>query len=90
MIEGKLFNFAVIGDDRFSVSPGGGIADLTLRNITYTGKGMSGASTIQGYDQARGVRGVTLDNVRIGGTKLGGPDPELLMVGPYTTGVRFR
>jgi hypothetical protein len=90
MVEGKLFNFAVIGDDRFSMSPGAGIAGLTLRNIAYTGKGAAGPSTIQGYDQPRGVSGVTLDNVRIGGKKLGGPDPRLLMIGPYTSDIRFR
>jgi hypothetical protein len=90
MVEGKLFNFAVIGDDRFSMSPGAGIAGLTLRNIAYTGKGAAGPSTIQGYDQPRGVSGVTLDNVRIGGKKLGGPDPRLLMIGPFTSDIRFR
>jgi hypothetical protein len=90
MIEGKLFNFAVIGDDRFSLSPGGGIADVTLRNVAYSGKGVAGPSIIQGYDAARGVRGITLDNVRVGGKRLTGPDPALLQVGPYATGIRFR
>nr|WP_229261913.1 glycosyl hydrolase family 28 protein [Duganella guangzhouensis] len=90
MIEGKLFNFAVIGDDRFSLSPGGGIANLTLRNISFTGKGVYGPSVIQGYDQARGVRGVTLENVRIGQRKLTAPDAELLQVGPHATDIRFK
>ena len=90
MIEGKLFNFAVIGDDRFSQSPGGGIADITLRNVTYSGRGVANPSTILGYDQARGVRGVTLENVRIGGRKLDRPDPALLQVGPHATDIRFR
>jgi hypothetical protein len=90
MIEGKLFNFAVIGDDRFSLSPGGGIAGITLRNVSYSGKGVAGPSTILGYDDARAVRGITLDNVRIGGRKLTGPDPDLLQVGPHATDIRFR
>jgi hypothetical protein len=90
MVEGKLFNFAVIGDDRFSMSPGGGISNLTLRNITYTGRGVAGPSVIQGYDAARAVRGVMLENVRIGGKKLSGPDPQLLQVGPHATGIQFR
>jgi hypothetical protein len=90
MIEGKLFNFAVIGDDRFSLSPGGGIAGVTLRNVSYSGKGVAGPSTILGYDEARAVRGITLDNVRIGGRKLTGPDPDLLQVGPHATDIRFR
>jgi hypothetical protein len=90
MIEGKLFNFAVIGDDRFSMSPGGGIADVTLRNISYTGKGVANPSTVLGYDEARAVRGLTLENVRIGGKKLTAPSPDLLLVGPHATGIRFQ
>jgi hypothetical protein len=90
MIEGKLFNFAVIGDDRFSLSPGGGIENLTLRNISYSGKGVYGPSVIRGYDQARGVRGVTLDQVRVGGKELTGPSPELLHIGPHATDIHYR
>jgi hypothetical protein len=90
MIEGKLFNFAVIGDDRFSLSPGGGIADVTLRNIDYTGKGVANPSTVMGYDEARGVRGLTLENVRIGGEKLTAPSPDLLLIGPHASGIQFR
>ena len=90
IIEGKLFNFAVIDDDRFSPSPGGGIADVTLRNVTYSGKGVTGPSTILGHDDARGMCGVTLQNVRVGGKRLTGPDPSLLQVGPYATDIRFR
>jgi hypothetical protein len=90
MIEGKLFNFAVIGDDRFSASPGGGIEDVVLRNVSYTGKGVAGPSRIVGYDAARAVRGVTLDNVRIAGKKLTGPSADLLLIGPHASGVNFR
>jgi hypothetical protein len=90
MIEGKLFNFAVIGDDRFSQSPGGGIQDVTLRNVSYTGKGVSGPSVIQGYDAARPVRGIALENVRIGGKKLLRPESDLLRIGPYSDDVWFR
>lgn len=89
IIEGKLFNFAVIGDDRFSMSPGGGIADITLRNVSYSGKGVAGPSLIQGYDRKRGVVGVRLQNVRIGGRKLSGPEPATLQVGPYASDIRF-
>jgi hypothetical protein len=89
MVEGKLFNFAVIGDDRFSKSPGGGIADVTLRNVSYTGKGVYGPSMIHGYDQARAVRGITLDNVRVGDRILDGTQPDLLQVGPHASGIRF-
>lgn len=90
MIEGKLFNFAVIGDDRFSLSPGGGISNLTLRNISYTGKGVYGPSVIQGYDATRGVRGITLENVRIGQEKLTGPNLQLLQIGPHVEGISFK
>jgi hypothetical protein len=90
MIEGKQYNFAVIGDDLFSLSPGGGIDGITLRRVTYTGKGTAGPSVITGYDAARGVHNVTLDDVRIGGRKLLGPSPDLLHIGPHSDGIRFR
>lgn len=90
IIEGKLFNFAVIGDDRFSASPGGGIDGVTLRDIDFSGKGVVGPSWILGYDAARMVRNVILENVRIGGKKLVGPDPEQLRIGPHTSGIVFR
>lgn len=89
MVEGKLFNFAVIGDDRFSKSPGGGIANVTLRNVSYTGKGVFGPSIIQGYDQARAVQGVRLENVRVGGQLLDGTQPDLLQIGAHARGVEF-
>jgi hypothetical protein len=90
IIEGKLFNFAVIGDDRFSLSPGGGIDNVTLRRVSYTGKGTAGPSVVAGYDAARGVRGILLDDVRVKGRKLLGPSPDLLRVGPHAEAVRFR
>lgn len=89
IIEGKLFNFAVIGDDRFSKSPGGGIDNVTLRNVSYTGKGVYSPSTIDGYDKRRGVRGVTLDNVRVGDRLLDGTQPDLLTIGEHATDIRF-
>jgi hypothetical protein len=89
MVESKLFNFAVIGDDRFSKSPGGGIANVTLRNVSDTGKGVFGPSIIQGYDQARSVQGVKLEHVRVGDRLLDGTQPDLLQVGPHAGGVEF-
>ncbi|MTV36055.1 glycosyl hydrolase family 28 protein [Duganella radicis] len=90
MIEGKLFNFAVIGDDRFSESPGGGIENVTLRNITFTGKGVFGPSWIAGYDESRMVRGITLDNVHIGGKKIHRMDPGQVELGPHVADVVIR
>lgn len=90
IIEGRLFNFAVIGDDRYSQAPGGGIEDVVLHNISFSGKGAVSPSVLQGFDAARGVKGVVFSNVRIGGKRLLKPSPELLEVGPHVRETSFR
>ena len=90
IIEGRLFNFAVIGDDRYSQAPGGGIEDIVLHNVTFSGLGVVSPSLLQGFDADRGVKGIVFSNVRIGGKKLLGPKPDLLEIGPFVSGIAYR
>jgi hypothetical protein len=90
IIEGKLFNFSVIGDDRYSQAPGRGIENIVLKNVSYTGNGIAGPSLLQGFDGARGISGVTLDNVTIAGKRMTGPSRDWLRIGPHVNGIRYK
>jgi hypothetical protein len=90
IIEGRLFNFAVIGDDRYSQAPGGGIENIVLHNISFSGQGAVSPSLLQGFDTERGVKGIVFSNVRIGGKKLLGPARDLLEIGPFVSDVTYR
>jgi hypothetical protein len=88
--EGKLFNFHIAYTAKYNTSPGRGIENITLRNIAYTGKGSPSASLIAGHGQDRMVRNVLIDNVTVGGKKLTGPHQDLLEIGKFVEGVRFK
>jgi hypothetical protein len=88
--EGKLFNLHIAYTPKYNTSPGRGIENITLRNISYTGHGSPSASVIYGYDATRKVRNIVIDNVTVGGRKLKGPEANLLDIGPHVEGVQFK
>ena len=88
--EGKLFNLHIAYTPKYNTSPGRGIENVTLRNISYTGKGSPSASVIYGYDPGRQVRNIVIDNVTVAGKRLTGAAPNLLDIGPHASGVTFR
>lgn len=88
--EGKLFQFRVAFDKKYNTSPGRGIQNVLLRNVSYSGEGMPSASLIAGYDGQRGIDGLLLDNVTIGGRKIDLRDPGVVQVGPFVTNLRAK
>ncbi len=88
--EGKLFNLHIAYTPKYNTSPGRGIRDVTLRNISFSGKGSPSASVIAGYDAGRTVQHIVIDNVMVGGKRLTGAAPNLLDIGPYTGAVTFK
>jgi hypothetical protein len=88
--EGKLFNFHIAYAPEYNTSPGHGIENITLRNVSFSGNGSPGASVIYGYDQQRQVRNIVLDNVTVGGTRLTGPERNVLDIGSYVDGVSYK
>jgi hypothetical protein len=88
--EGKLFNFHIANTAKYNTSPGRGIENITLRNVSYSGRGAPGASRISGYDAGRRVRNIVLDNVTIGGKRIAGPERNVLDIGPYVDGVSYK
>jgi hypothetical protein len=88
--EGKLFNLHIAYTAKYNTSPGRGIENITLRNIHFSGKGSPSASLIAGYGPDRKVSNVLIDNVTMGGKRLAGPDQDLLEIGKFVEGVRYK
>ena len=88
--EGKLFNLHIAYTPKYNTSPGRGIENILLKNISFTGEGAPSASVMYGYDAQRKVRNIVIDNVTVGGRKLTAPDINALDIGPFVEGVSFK
>lgn len=62
--EGRLFHLNIRFNKKYDKAPGGGIEDVTFRNITYDGVGEN-PSLIKGIDSNRKVKNVLFENVII-------------------------
>lgn len=62
--EGRLFHLNIRFNKKYDKAPGGGIEDITFRNITYDGVGEN-PSLIKGIDSNRKVKNVLFENVMI-------------------------
>jgi hypothetical protein len=94
--EGRLFNI-VAGQTRVTISsaqantkPGRGIEGVTLRNISFDGKGMPGQSIIQGMAPGTEIKDIRIENLRIGGKRVASKEAAEIDVGPYVTGFSIR
>ena len=67
--KGQLVNLRVMYNKKYNTAPGKGIEDVLFRDITYTGA-HAGLSIIAGYDDARAIRNITFENLRINGVLL--------------------
>jgi len=81
--EGMLFNFHVLYNPKYSHAPGGGIENVTVRNVRFKG-GDINRSLIAGFGADRGVRDVIIDNVTVAGARLKRSDID---VGPFVGGL---
>ncbi|MEO7579759.1 MAG: hypothetical protein ABIT83_19275, partial [Massilia sp.] len=88
--EGKLFNFHIANTAKYNTSPGRGIENVTLRNVSFSGNGSPSASVVYGYDQARTISNIVFDNVTVGGKRITKAEPNLLDIGPHVSGVVFK
>jgi hypothetical protein len=88
--EGKLFNLHIAYTPKYNTSPGRGIENILLKNISFTGEGAPSASVMYGYDAQHKVRSIVIDNVTVGGRKLTAPEINLLDIGQFVEGVSFK
>jgi hypothetical protein len=69
--EGRLVNLQVMFSPKYNKEPGGGVSDVTFRNITFDhATGNVFDSWIKGYDAQHAVSGVRFENVRINGRRM--------------------
>lgn len=87
--EGSLLNLRVMFNAKYSLSPGRGIEDVSFRNIRVTASTLS-PSMIAGYDQARSVRGVSIDGLTIDGKRVTTPESADLIMGPFAEQATLR
>ena len=88
--EGKLINIVAGNNPRYNKAPGRGIDGVTLRNITFTGDGLPGASIIKGLSSQTAVRNLTIENLRIGGKLVKAPADGDIAVSGSVEGLKIR
>ncbi len=84
--EGSLFNFRVVFNPKYSLSPGRGIRDVTVRNVRVTAAGLS-PSMIAGRSGDQMVGGVTIKGLTIAGRSVHSLAAADIVAGPFTDGV---
>lgn len=63
---GQLINMRVMAN-RYNASPGRGIEDVYVRNLSYNGT-KANMAILTGYDADRPIKGLTFQNLQINGT----------------------
>ena len=95
--QGQLVNLRVFYNRKYCTSPGRGIENVYLKNITYTGSHAS-HSVIEGYDDARLVKNIVFENLTINGKSCSWQmerghyavaDLAGMYVGPHVEGIEF-
>jgi len=97
--KGQLLNLRVMYNKKYNTSPGRGIENVLFKNLSYTGANPN-LSVISGYDEARTIKNVIFENLRINGQliyddmtekpsfyKTG--DMANIMIGEHTDGIKF-
>lgn len=87
--EGSLLNFRVVFNPKYSLAPGRGIEDLTVRNVRVSATGLS-RSIIAGHDSARAVRGVSIQGLTVGGRAIDKLENADIALGPFAQGISLR
>lgn len=87
--EGALFNFRVLFNEKYSLSPGRGITNVVLRDVRAAG-GPLNPSIVAGHDPLRRATGITVQGLTIDGRQIGSAAAADLSVGPFAANVTFR
>jgi hypothetical protein len=90
IIDGKLINIVAGHNAQYNKAPGRGVSHVVLRNITFTGEGLPGASLISGLSPDAAVRDVTIDNLRIAGKRVRSARDGDIKLGPFVEGLTIR
>ncbi|KAM0323835.1 hypothetical protein ACHAQA_008413 [Verticillium albo-atrum] len=66
---GQLITMMVMYNQKYNTSPGRGISNVKIRNLSYTGKN-AGTAIMTGYNETRGIEFVTFENLTINGLRI--------------------
>lgn len=87
--EGSLLNFRVVFNSKYSLAPGRGIEDVTIRNVRVSATGLN-RSIIAGHDSARAVRGVSIQGLTVDGRSIGKLGDADIALGAFAEGISLR
>ena len=94
--EGRLINI-VAGQSKQTIvsaqankAPGRGIEGGTLRNISLAGRAMPSRSIISGMAAGTEIKGIRIENLRIGGRRVRSPEAAGIDVGPWVSDFSIR
>lgn len=73
--EGQLINLRIFYNPKYCKAPGRGIEDVLFKDITYTGDNAE-ISIIAGYDEARKVKNIRFENLKINGQVISDDMPD--------------
>jgi len=97
--EGQLFNLRVMYNRKYNTSPGKGIENIYFKDISYNGN-RANLSIITGYDEARQIKNITFENLRINGKVISDKMPDKpawyktgdmanILIGEHVDGIKF-
>lgn len=66
---GQLINMRVTYNQKYNTSPGRGISNVTVRNLSYRGT-HAGTAVVAGYDETHGIEFVRFENLTINGGQI--------------------
>lgn len=98
--QGQLINIRVFFNSKYCTSPGRGVENVLLKDITYNGKNAS-MSIIAGYNEERKVKNIVFENLIINGQLISDDmkekpawykttDMANIAVGDHVEGIVFR
>jgi polygalacturonase len=98
--QGQLVNIRVFFNSKYCTSPGRGVENVLLKDITYNGKN-AGMSIIAGYNEERKVKNIVFENLVINGQLISDDmkekpawykttDMANIAVGEHVEGIVFR
>lgn len=82
--EGMLFNIRSVYNAKYSLAPGRGVRNITLRDIRLKSGELVNRSVIAGHSRERGISDVRLERVTVGGRPIRRADID---IGAFVTGV---
>jgi hypothetical protein len=98
--QGQLINIRVFYNSKYCTSPGRGVENVLLKDITYNGKN-AGMSIIAGYNEERKIKNIVFENLIINGQLISDDmkekpgwykttDMANIAVGEHVEGIVFR